>query len=477
MILCRFTSDLRLEDHAALAAAAEHGAVLAVLVLDAQTVQRMRRSPRRAAFYARAVSSLDAALRERGSALVVRRGDVERTLHALLRETGARGVVWSARYDAPGMRADEALRTSLEEAGYVAQCVHDAAAIPPEGIERDDGTTGYRSFAPYFDRWRETSVASYDVPIFLRFTTASGASEPLPSDDELGSGEAVPDATPADAFARLSRFLQGDARAYAAARNAPAQDATSHLAAPLSFGVVSMRTVVRATREALENPFLLSEERRSLRLFARSLALRDFFLALSYFHPETEELPLQERMRAFASAAEHPALRAWRAGETGFPLVDAGMRQLVQTGWMHPHVRAVAASFLCFDLGLDWRVGRDAWDALLVEDDPAVATGNWQWIAGVGADLVQHPRIYNPLRQQHRIDPDGRYVRRWIPELQHVPLGRDGSSAPMLPLYEGSTYPAPVVDHATAARAFLQRYHAFTASEHVTEEGSAALRG
>lgn len=133
---------------------------------------------------------------------------------------------------------------------------------------------------------------------------------------------------------------------------------------------------------------------------------------------------------------------------------------------MHPHVRAVAASFLCFDLGVDWRVGRDEWNRRLVEDDPALATGNWQWIAGVGADMAQFPRIYNPDRQRRRFDPDGAYVRRWIPELRHVPPaawhGHVNDSAQLaLALFEREAYPQPIVDHASAARNFLSRYRAF----------------
>jgi len=133
---------------------------------------------------------------------------------------------------------------------------------------------------------------------------------------------------------------------------------------------------------------------------------------------------------------------------------------------MHPHVRSVAASFLCFDLGADWRVGRDEWDRWLIEDDPALATGNWQWIAGVGADMAQYPRIYNPERQRRRYDPAGLYARRWIDELRQVPLeawyGRSGGSPQLtLPLFAGDAYPKAVIDHATAARAFLRRYRAF----------------
>ncbi len=126
-------------------------------------------------------------------------------------------------------------------------------------------------------------------------------------------------------------------------------------------------------------------------------------------------------MRGFAFARSHPALDAWRSGRTGFPLVDAGIRELRATGWMHPRLRAIAASFLCFDLGVDWRVGRDDWDRYLIEDAPALAVGNWQWIAGVGADLAAYPRIYNPLKQARRFDPAAQYVRRWIPELAGLP--------------------------------------------------------
>jgi deoxyribodipyrimidine photo-lyase len=162
-------------------------------------------------------------------------------------------------------------------------------------------------------------------------------------------------------------------------------------------------------------------------------------------------------------------LDAWREGRTGFPLVDAGMRELRATGWMHPRVRSVAASFLCFDLGVDWRVGRDVWDAELVEDDMALANGNWQWAAGVGADLAQFPRIYNPRKQARSFDPSGAYLRRWIPELANVPVV-DLFEAPavlerrQLRLFEAPQYFAPVLDHESTARAFLARYAKFVAT-------------
>ncbi|MDP9017444.1 MAG: FAD-binding domain-containing protein, partial [Candidatus Eremiobacteraeota bacterium] len=148
------------------------------------------------------------------------------------------------------------------------------------------------------------------------------------------------------------------------------------------------------------------------------------------------------------------------------PLVDAGIRQLHATGWMHPRVRSIAASFLCFDLGVDWRVGMTEWDRHFIEDDPALSTGNWQWIAGVGADLAAYPRIYNPIKQAQRFDPLGIYVRRWIPELANrfnVVRLQGPTAALELPLFGANTYPEPVVDHEKAAREFLARYNSSSA--------------
>jgi deoxyribodipyrimidine photo-lyase len=300
----------------------------------------------------------------------------------------------------------------------------------------------------------------------LRFAVSNVSSEPLPSADEFGSANDDIAAGPGVARRCLERFLREAAPQYAAAAIVPSDDRTSHLSAHLSYGAISARAVARNVRARLADAFALSEERLSLRLFLRALAHRDFFLQLSWFHPWTQEQPLQEKMRGFRWERSHPMLEAWREGVTGYPLVDAGIRQLHATGWMHPHVRAVAASWLCFDLGVDWRVGRDEWDRWLVEDDPALATGNWQWIAGVGADMAQYPRIYNPDRQRRRYDPAGVYVQRWIRELRQVPLeawrGLQSDSPQLsLSLYDGDSYPQPSVDHAIAARTFLRRYRAF----------------
>ncbi len=468
-VIYRFTRDLRLDDHAGLAAAGAHGELLAVLVLDRDLENRLRASPRRAAFYCGAVHSLDAALRERGTRLLVLRGKAGAVLKHAARTCGARTVAWSASFDRTGMHADDRLQSDLEEAGLRALVVQDAPAITPEEgtAARPSSGQGYRSFVPYHELWRGLEPASYELPLLLSFAQPQGQGERLPEPADFDSNVPAMDAGERQALATFERFLGATGLQYAAALNVPADDATSKLGADLSFGTIAARTIVRLVRRRIDDPFLLTEERHSLKVFLRSIALRDFFLQLSWYNPHTDIEPLQRKMRKFPFVQTSPDLEAWRTGRTGYPLVDAGIRQLHATGWMHPRVRAIAASFLCFDLGVDWRVGAAEWESRLIEDEPALAAGNWQWIAGVGADLAAYPRIYNPAKQARRFDPDAAYAKTWIAELAHVP-GAVVAAPPRatsqieLPLFAGRAYPPPVVHHEAAAREFLKKYQQFT---------------
>ncbi|MBV9402650.1 MAG: deoxyribodipyrimidine photo-lyase [Candidatus Eremiobacteraeota bacterium] len=465
-VLFRFTRDLRVEDHAGLAEAARHGTILPVLVIDELLRARIMRSPRRAAFFVRAVRSLDAALREQGSALVVRRGPLRETLLALADEVKPTAVVWSASYDAAAMRQDEELRALLEDRGIEAPLVHDAPAIPPEetAAAKLGPGEGYRALGPYLEAWRSIEVVSHEAPLFRRFAKPQIDAESLPTEREFDAANATDDSGTDDPRRRLTSFLRQDVLQYAVAVNVPADDRTSHLAADLSFGTIAARTVVRETKRRSDDPFLLAEERASLRRFLRSLAQRDFFLQLAWFLPQAQAEPLQFKMREFPFQSDHERLNDWKEGITGFTLVDAGIRQLHATGWMHPHARAIAASFLCFDLQVDWRVGLAEWDRYLIEDEPALAIGNWQWIAGVGADLAAYPRIYNPVKGARRFDPDGIYARAWIAELAHGVTPFDVQRQPALPLFGRDGYPAPIVDHDAAARRYLKRYSEFVAA-------------
>ncbi|HEY5340622.1 MAG TPA: deoxyribodipyrimidine photo-lyase, partial [Candidatus Aquilonibacter sp.] len=320
----RFTRDLRTQDHAGLAYAAAHGDVLPVLIVDRALQTRLARSPRRAAFFCRAVGSLDASLRAYGARLIVRRGAPGAVLKHLARACNAAGAAWSASYDGIGINNDAGLQSELEEAGLRASAVHDAPAVTPEetAAARPSGGDGYRAFAPYFEVWRTLRPASYDVPLLVRFAPTELQSEPLPALAEFGATSLDdPPAGAASARATLDRFLSSAALQYAVAMNVPSCESTSHLSPHLSFGTISARDVVRATQERLDDPFVLAEERASLRLFLRSIAMRDFLLQLGSFYATTSDDALQEKMRAFAFARTHPALDAWRAGKTGFALV------------------------------------------------------------------------------------------------------------------------------------------------------------
>jgi deoxyribodipyrimidine photo-lyase len=463
--LFAFTRDLRVEDHLGLAEAARYGEVVPVLVLDPVRSARLRASPRRAAYYCAAVAALDAAIAARGGRLIVRRGATAASLRSLARGIGAETVAWSVRYDAKEIRADRDVQGALEESGIRVVAAHDAPVVPPEDLALAHRSgDGWRAFVPYFERWR--TLIPVDAPPPVHFSRVEVASEALPVAAEFGGrdDDAGP-VSPAAAAEKLAAFINGPILGYGIARNVPDAGATSELSAEFSFGLVSARSAVRGACARATDPFLLIEETTAVRLWLRALAQRDFFLQLGWYNDALDDAPLQEKMRRFAFARTHPQLDAWRSGTTGFPLVDAGMRELRATGRMHPRVRAISASFLCFDLGVDWRVGRDEWDRFLIEDDPALAKANWQWVAGVGADLAAYPRIYNPVKQAHRFDPAAGYVRRWIPELAGLPdatIFERGERQPQLalPLFGARQYPAPILDHEEAARAFLARYRA-----------------
>jgi deoxyribodipyrimidine photo-lyase len=459
-----YRRDLRVHDHPALRAALdEHDRVVPVFVLDDALLHGRYASGARAAFMLGCLRTLGDALRERGSGLVIRHGRPERAIPALAREVGATAVFWTSDVS-PYARARDlrvtgalgqiAVRARPSTGGY---CVD-------VGRPRTRAGRPFRVFSPFARAWqaaerRDVGRAPREMPA-LPSRLKRGR---LPALDALGLADDVADpvCAPGEAAARdaLARFLAGPVDDYARRNDAPA-GGTSVLSPYLRWGCLSARECEERAR---------SRGGPGAQAWIRQLCWRDFYAHLLLHHPESAVEELQERYRgALEWSSDAGLLEAWQEGRTGFPLVDAGMRQLAATGWMHNRVRLVVGSFLTKDLHLDWRAG-EAWFArLLLDGEPAQNTGNWQWIASVGADPAPaFRRMYNPARHQERFDPDGAYVRRWVPELRDVPAGRLAEPWTMSDDQQraarcviGRDYPAPIVDHALERRRALERYGA-----------------
>lgn len=435
-----FTRDLRVHDQPALCEAlARCEQVVPLFVFDRDL--RPFLAPNRVAFLLDALRDLRRSLRRRGGTLAVRSGDVvDETLRVAL-ELGAEAVYLSEDVSAYARAREQRLRRACATERIALRACPGVTVVPPGDLVPAGGDH-FRVFTPYWRRWRSAArrrVLAAPRRVSVPRSLSAGR---LPASCDLVAGSPSPRLPAGGEQAgreRLARWLRTGLRDYGRLHDDLAADATSRLSADLHFGCLSpLEVVERAERGAGAEPFV------------RQLAWRDFFAQLLAANPETARRDL--RARGVRWRRDDAALEAWRAGRTGYPLVDAGMRQLRDEGWMHNRARLVAGSFLTKQLGLDWRLGARHFFELLVDGDVASNVGNWQWVAGTGAD-TRPGRIFNPVAQGRRHDPDGAYVRRHVPELAHVEGARihepwrldDGRPA---------GYPDPIVDHAEAAERF-----------------------
>lgn len=427
--------DLRVLDHPSLKEAAESGAVVPVFVWSPEEEAPWQPGAASRWWLRRSLEALDADLRRRGSGLILRRGPAAQALARLARETGADAVYFSRRVEPACRRQEQDVSTTLNSAGLQVRAFPGNYLFDPDVVRGREGRP-YRVFTPYWSRCGELPGPAKPCgePGPLRRPVAWPASEPL---EGLDPGDILPEAPePGEKAARraLAAFRR-KARDYAASRDYPGVDGTSLLSARLRFGELDVRRVWAETAAVSAAPFKKGG-------FLGELGWRDFGAHVLFHRPETPEAPHNPRFRGFRWRRDAVALKAWQEGRTGFPIVDAGMRQLRRTGLMHNRVRMIAASFLVKDLLIDWREGaRWFWDAL-VDADLASNTLNWQWSAGCGTDAAPFFRVFNPAEQARRFDPEGAYVRRWLPE-----LGTKG-------------YPAPIVDHGEARARALAAYGA-----------------
>lgn len=450
-----FTSDLRLHDNAALAGAGRTPPVAGVFVLNPALLARHARATRRIAYMYACLRALDAGLDALGSRLLVIEGDPAAELPRLAASLGAR-VVSHARNHEPAARAREArVARALERDGVTVRAAEAALVHPPGAVTTGGGA--YQVYSAYARAWE-----ALDVP-----PVAKMPRDWAPASALAGIGRTVPEAPPGielppagedAARARLDTFLRDGIRRYPETRDLPGLDATSRLSPHLRWGALSGAEAVRRARSALSRDPALRE---GVRVWTRELAWRDFFAQLLAAYPRVAREP----MRPLRVRWRHDdrAFRRWQEGRTGAPLVDAGMRELRATGFMHNRARMIVGSFLAKHLLLDWRLGEAHFMAELIDGQLAQNDGNWQWVAGTGADAQPFHRIFSPLRQGERFDPDGTYVKRWVPELAKVPT-KLVHRPWVLPAMERRMicpdYPSPLVDldegRARALAAFEQ---------------------
>lgn len=463
-----FRHDLRLADNPALAAAAAAGApVIPVYVRDDETPGR--RAPGGASrwWLHHGLRALDGELRRRGGALVLRRGRAAEALARLAAETGACAVHFARGFEPGDAEAERHLAESLAARGVACRRFAGTLLFEPETVQTRDGGP-FRVFTPFYRACRRLPVAApVPAPARLVMPAAWPVSDRL---DDWGLLPSTPDWSgglretwtvgEAAAQRHLDDFLETALAGYPADRDRPAVAGTSRLSPYLHFGEISPADCWRRAARAAEAGD--GATAAGAEAFLRELAWREFSYHLLHQRPDLSEAPFRPEFAAFPWRDDGAALAAWRRGRTGYPLVDAGLRELWHTGWMHNRVRMVAASFLVKHLLVSWRAGEAwFWDTL-VDADPASNAANWQWVAGCGADAAPYFRIFNPVLQGEKFDPGGRYVKRWLPELAGLPdaFVHRPWEAPAVVLAGacvalGETYPRPLVDHGRARRRAL----------------------
>ncbi|MFN3835176.1 MAG: cryptochrome/photolyase family protein [Glycocaulis sp.] len=459
--------DLRLGDNPALMAAADDGApLIAVYVLDDESPGKWKRGGASRWWLHKSLESLSADLARLGVTLIFRRGSADIVIGQLAGETGAQAVYWNRCYEPYARERDARLKDALKEAGVEAHSFNGSLLAEPWTLKTKDGGP-FRVFSPLYRALEPTLDNVEPLPAPERLTgfegdLASDALEgwkllPTAPDWAAGFGDMW---TPgeAGAHARLDAFVKDRAADYADTRNLPGLPGTSGLSPHLHFGEVSPRQVW--ARVAAEVPAGKGRE-----TFCKELGWREFSYHLLYHYEDLPEANYQPKFNRFPWDFDAAAFRAWTRGQTGYPIVDAGMRELWSTGWMHNRVRMICASFLTKHLLIDWRKGEEwFWDTL-VDADLANNSASWQWVAGSGADAAPYFRIFNPVTQGEKFDAAGDYVRRWVPELKylpdawlHAPWDAPAAALRQAGIVLGSTYPKPVIDHSKARERALAAF-------------------
>lgn len=457
--------DLRLADNQALTAALNSAdAVIPLFVLDPKLLHSPNVGEKRKAFLFAGLRQLAARLKDMGGQLIVRQGNPVAVLQQIMAQTSATRIFAEADFSPYARRRDDrvAEHLPLERVGGV-------TVFPPNAVLKGDGTP-YIVYTPYSKNWKQYPPPRPDdlLPAPQTISTPAGLSgqvipaEPvLPTSVPFSAGET-------EAQHRLQKFVTTSSiYQYGNRRNRMDQAGTAQLSPYLRFGMISARQVAVAANQAID---AAPDEAaaKSATTWLNELIWREFYISILFHFPQVRTKNFRQKFDTMVWENDETQFLAWCQGRTGYPVVDAAMRQLVQSGWMHNRARMIVASFLVKHLLIDWRWGERFFMQHLLDGDPAANNGGWQWTAGGGTDAAPYFRIFNPILQSEKFDPDGTYIRRWLPELANVPAQHIHGPWEMLSTQQkkfgcriGTDYPNPIVEHSWA------RQRALAAYEHV----------
>ncbi|QJE95044.1 cryptochrome/photolyase family protein [Luteolibacter luteus] len=443
-----FRRDLRILDNTALHfASIQAGSVLPLYILSDWKKEHHWTGPKRQSFLCGNLASLAGNLETVGGKLVIRCGAADAELEKLVKESGADAIFFNRDPDPFGRAMEAKVETMARKLGIHCEGFHDITLHPAGEVLTQDARP-YRVFTPYSRNWltlekpaplpKPRDLASPKEIPSLPLPDHSHWKLPDPQAQIIEAGERA-------ALERLKKATSGIIQDYKLKRDLPGEPGTSRLSQDLRFGLLSPRTIyARAAKAQAETRS--SKAKEGIDTFIKELAWREFYMAILWHFPNVLEEEFNPEWRGLWWAEPDELFEAWKEGRTGFPIVDAGMRELLATGHMHNRVRMITAMFLTKDLHIDWRLGEQFFLQHLVDGEIASNNGGWQWSAGTGADAAPYFRIQNPWSQAKRYDPDGRYTKKWVPELRDVPAEK---------LYEApkdarplnKAYPLPCVDH------------------------------
>lgn len=448
-----FRQDLRLDDNPALAAAIGRGTVVPVFIWRPDVEGAWAPGAAGRWWLHHALADLSRQIAERGGRLILRRGEPLEVLRSIARVSGVEAVYWNRRYEPAAIEHDSEVKAALREEGLEVKTFNASLLFEPWDIASGSGGP-YRVFTPFSrNLFKQSMVRPVEIEYDRLVFAAEGvdsveldALELLPKRSWDGGLYQAWNPTRSGGWALIDRFLSGEISTYDETRDIPGEDGTSRLSPYLHWGQMGPREIMAAIGAKQHTP--------GGRIFFKQLLWREFAYHILFHFPDTPTVPLQAAYAGFPWAPDEVAVTAWGKGSTGYPIVDAGMRQLWATGWMHNRVRMVVASLLVKHLLQPWQSGaRWFWDTL-VDADLANNSLSWQWAGGCGADAAPYFRIFNPMTQGKKFDPQGVYVRRWVPELARLPdrYIHQPWEAPVevreaCGVYLGENYPRPLIEH------------------------------